>query len=114
MNLALTVFFHEILSIPERFAFIPTIILLTVFNFFASRFFVYTDADGSIPDQFGAFVSTIAVFRLLEYAVYYIFVQLLFFDYRVTILIVAPGFAAAKFFWLRINVFKPKQVTDVG
>ncbi len=112
LNLLLTMLFHEVLTIPERFAYLPTIVMLTLFNFFACRKFVYTDAGGTLLQQFRGFVTTIAIFRIVEYGVYFTFVDLLLVDYRATILIVAPLFAAAKYVWLKVNVFKPTQAAD--
>lgn len=110
LNLALTCLFHEVIGLAEVWAYLPTIAILIIFNFFTVRTFVYEKQTGSMLKQFSAFVGAVAGFRLLEFATYSAVVCVLLIDYRIAIGVLNPLFAVAKYLWLRTAVFESNKV----
>ena len=72
-NLSLTVFFTEVLNLPEEVSFAIALITVFVMNFLFMRYYIYLSQEGSATRQFIMYTFSAFGFRGLEYIAFLIF-----------------------------------------
>lgn len=70
LNLAVTVFVHEVLGASEEFAFAVALAVVFLFNFAACRYVIFRATSGDPRRQLFRYALYSAVFRLAEYVAF--------------------------------------------
>ncbi|HER27293.1 MAG TPA: GtrA family protein [Rhodospirillales bacterium] len=104
LTLALPVFLHEILAVPENIAVLLSLITAFLFNFVVVRRYVFR-SQGDSRAEFMRFALISAGFRFLEYVSFLILFNLLELNYVVALIIVLVTSVVFKFIVNRSFVF---------
>lgn len=109
LNLAITVFVHEVLGGSEEAAFAVALICVFTFNYAACRYVIYRATSGDPRSQLVKYAGMSLLFRLAEY-LGFLFVHTLF---NVQYLIAAAVVLGTSFF-LKFHFYGTLVFTDGG
>lgn len=111
-NLGLTVWFHEWAGVSSFLAVPMAMALITLFNFYAIKLFVFKNGWHQWGKQLIGFIASIFAFRLAEYIAFVVFHGLMAVPYTPAYAFILAVSAACKFFFLRQVLFvQPPRAT---
>ncbi|MGB0579264.1 MAG: GtrA family protein [Limisphaerales bacterium] len=111
-----TVFFREVLGLAAELSFFITLTLTIVGGFLLCRSYVYRAQDGSIVAQFLKYLSSVSVFRILDFILFVLLVRVAQLWYPLAMAIILPSTAILKFITMKKLVFadEPAQPRAKG
>ncbi|GEM_PF-3519476 len=114
VTIGLTSLGVEVFGLDALYAHIITLVLVFLFNFVMLVTVVFPNQTGPRGHFFLTFLLVSFLFRPLEWCVYAFLVVYLGFEYRISILFVAPLFAGLKYLSLQSFAYKKKHNTVNG
>jgi putative flippase GtrA len=96
-NFGLTWLLHDVLSLPVGLSFPIALGSVSLLNFVALRFVVFRGGERPASNQAAIFFPTVAAFRILEYLAFLLLVDRLRVDYQLSMAVVLPVSAVAKY-----------------
>ena len=114
MTLVWNYLFHECAGWPGEVAMLVAMVLVTLQNFAVMRHFVYRTQAENILRQFLHFLSSIVVFRVLEFAAYTLLCRVLLVAHMPAVVLLQVVFVLSKFAYYRTRVFHPAPVPGKG
>lgn len=101
----LTALLHDGFGVDSKIAFLIPLILVFFANFLTMRYLVYGRPTRPIGRQFAEYSVSAAGFRILEYATYWISLDLLGAHYLLSIIVIMPTSFLLKFLFYKMTVF---------
>ncbi len=98
-NITVLTFCTEILNYPAAISYIFALFSASTASFFVCRYFVFKQhIKENIFKQYWKFISSSMVFRVVEFALFWLFVDILGYYYLYVFLVVQSASAILKFF----------------
>jgi putative flippase GtrA len=109
----LTTALHEVFRVGEKLAFLIPLVVVFFVNFAACRYFVYGARSQPLARQFAKFAISSLGFRVGEYAVYWVLIDIIGMWYLAAVFIVMPTSFILKFVFFKVFVFA-KRAADLS
>ncbi len=111
-NIIVLTFCVEILQFPETVAYLISIFCATSMSFLVCRYFVFSEAiRPKFLKQYIQFLSSSAIFRTIEFCLFWLFVDVYGYYYFYVFLIVQSSATIFKFFFFKKFIFGKKAST---
>ncbi len=111
-NMVVLTFSVEILRFPETLGYLLSIFCATSVSFLVCRYFVFTEAiRPKFFKQYAQFLSSSAMFRAVEFCLFWIFVEFYNFYYLYVFLVIQSCATIFKFFFFKKFIFDKNSKT---
>ncbi len=107
-----TFVFHEWFHLTEQWSFLTALLLVSTWNFFAIRYFIYGGNQRPIGRQFVEFVSSSLAFRGFEFLSYWILIDVSSINYLLATAVVLPASFIGKYLLYSTFVFKQRSMAE--